>query len=561
MRLFRRDAFVVGIAGLMLVFTGWAWGGVVLWTQFVSCGLGAVAFLVALTPRDPSSPWRPQVRRGFAISGVIGALAATVICGLDASTLSEQRASTQELLPETILQPLSFSDWGLRGLGVGVAAAFAGMFITAFRTPTHTRKALLRFPPFWIGLALFTYIALQSLNPWGLVVERDLAWKIIPQDHVDWLPAGLAAPFVGDNDPGGMNGWRQMLVLSGPWMLLCALRISIGSERVFVGLAWLTGINALAIGIVGNMVSAARSHEFLGYKPWPGRQPMFGPFVYKNHAGVYLYIAAAIVLALAAYLIVRKGSRADRGGSHLLAGLLFVLLVGASASTVSIGCMIAAASLLLLAPVLYFTDIRINGVFSPLPAVILLACGCILGYAAVDSGSLEKYRRRIEQKQVSLERMGSDDRAPIRRAAYAQMSDATCARLIYGSGAGSYRWVSPIYFAQQPEFLDYKGRLRARANYAHCDWIQALLELGVAGSLFVVAAAAWAIGKVRAAVRFRSAQLIILSAAILLPMLHASLDFILYFTPHLTLLALACAWIALAEERRACEPAGEAMAL
>lgn len=535
----------------MLVFTGWAWGGVVLWTQFATCCLGALALLVALMPQDPHSPHRSRLRRGFLISLVMGLVAAGGLGLIDWLELSKQRNATLQLIPDATLPDIAFADWGLRGAGVGAGLAVAGMFATVFGIPTSTRSSLLRFPPFWIGVALFGYIAVQSLNPWGLVVERDLTWNIVPQDHITWLPAGLAAPFIGDRDPGGMNGWRQMLILSGPWMLLCALRVSLLRERTYVTLSWLICLNALAVGFVGNLFAAARAREFLGFRPWPDRQPVFGPFVYKNHAGIYLYLAAAVALALAAHLIVSKGSRADRGGIHLLAALLFILLLGLSASTLSIGAVTVVLSLLLLSPVLYFYDMRLRAALSPLPALILLGAACIIGYAALDSGNLQKYRRRIEEKATAFERRGEDDRAPLRRAAFAQIEQGSTLRLLSGWGAGSYRWVAPPFLAQQPEFLDYKGRLRGRSNFAHCDWIQAGLEWGVLGLAFVAAGLCWLAVKLRSAVVSRSAHLCVLAVVLVALLLHAAIDFIFYFTPILTLLVFILAWLATALDKLA----------
>lgn len=546
-----RELNVAVIAGCTLVFTGWAWGGVVLWTQFATCGLGALALLVALTPRDPDSPYMVGVRRSWMHSLILGALVAAVFAGLDIRRLLEQRASTLELVPDTTLAPIAFRDWGLRGLGIGVAVAVAGLFLTAFRTPTHTRSALLRFPPFWIGLALFIYIAVQSLNPWGIVVERDTYWKTLPLEHISWLPAGLDAPFVGDSDPGGMNGWRQMLILSGPWMLLCAMHIAVIHQRTLVRLAWVVGLNSLAVGVVGAVVASGNDFSFLGFENWFAHKAPFGPFIYKNHAGIYLYLSAALALALTARLIVRKGDRADRGGPHLLSGLLVVMLCLCAVSTLSVGALIGAGMMLIVAPLLYFTDPKIRMALSVVPALMMVTCGTIIVYFAMASADLNALRQRIEQKQADIARTGADDRTPIRRATIAQIEDGGVQRVVFGWGAGSYRWTSPVYFAQQPEFVDTKGRLWARANFAHCDWLQALLEWGIVGGTLLLIGLGWLLVKVRNAWRRRSASLLALSTGLVVVLVHASFDFTFYFTPALTLLALMLAWLTSAEAAEA----------
>lgn len=533
------------------MFTGWAWGGVVLWTQFVTCGLGALALLVALTPRDPSSTLRTTVTRGHLLAAALGAAAGLCLAAHDWVEAGNMRAATLQLVPDAELPALALSDWASRGALLAAGLCLAGMFASALRVPTHARSTLLRFPPFWIGAALFGYIAVQSLNPWGLVVERDLTWKIISQDPVSWLPAGLDAPFIGDRDPGGMNGWRQMLILSGPWMLLCALRLAVTRRRTFTILAWLIGLNSLAIGAVGAVVASGKDFSFLGFKTWFAHHAPFGPFIYRNHAGIYLYLSAAVMLALTAYLIARKGDRADRGGPHLLAAILFVMLCLAAASTLSIGAILVAAALLALAPALYFVDRHVRSALSPAPAIMLLGCGALVVYVAASSTNLDALRQRIEKKRDYVEQAGSDDRAPLRRATLAQIGDAGASKVLFGWGAGSYRWTSPPYLARQPEFVDAKGRLWTRANFAHCDWLQALLEWGFVGCVMPVLALAWLVLKVRNAWRRRSASLLALSAGLVVMLAHASLDFILYFTPALTLVALMLAWLGSAEDAEA----------
>lgn len=535
----------------MLVFTGWAWGGVVLWTQFVTCGLGALALLVALTPRDQTSPFLATAIRGYLWSLAIGAMAGVSVAAYDWMQVDNIRAATLQLVPDAVLPALALSDWAGRGALVAAGLGLTGMLVTALRIPTHARSVLLRFPPFWIGAALFGYVAVQSLNPWGLVVERDLTWKIIPQDYITWLPAGLDAPFIGDRDPGGMNGWRQILILSGPWMLLCALRVAIVRRRTLVTLAWIAGLNALAIGVVGAVVASGKDFTFLGFKNWFAHKAPFGPFIYKNHAGIYLYLSAALMLALTVHLIARKGDRADRGGPHLLAAILFVLLCLAAASTLSIGAIIAASALLILAPALYFADRHVRAALSPAPAIMLLGCGALVIYVAASSTNLGALRQRIEKKRDYVEQRGDDDRAPLRRATLAQIDDADGAKALFGWGAGSYRWTSPPYLARQPEFIDAKGRLWARANFAHCDWLQALLEWGAVGAVIIASALIWLASKIGSALRRRSASLLALSAGILIVLLHVTLDFALYFTPSLSLLALMAAWIASADDAEA----------
>jgi O-antigen ligase len=113
-----------------------------------------------------------------------------------------------------------------------------------------------------------------------------------------------------------------------------------------------------------------------------------------------------------------------------------------------------------------------------------------------------------------------------------------------GWGAGSYRWVSPVYQAEQKALQDDRGRLRVRALYAHHDWLQLFAEVGLLGLLPLGVFLYWLGRKVRAAFRPGHPEAIPLAGLLLLFALHASFDLLCWFTPLLTVLALIVAALA-----------------
>ena len=51
-----RELTVSLLTALLLTFTAWAWGGVVLWTQWFVAGLGLLTLAISLLPvTDPAS--------------------------------------------------------------------------------------------------------------------------------------------------------------------------------------------------------------------------------------------------------------------------------------------------------------------------------------------------------------------------------------------------------------------------------------------------------------------------------------------------------------------------
>jgi O-antigen ligase len=110
-----------------------------------------------------------------------------------------------------------------------------------------------------------------------------------------------------------------------------------------------------------------------------------------------------------------------------------------------------------------------------------------------------------------------------------------------GWGAGSYRWVSPVFQADEKPLQDANGKLAIRATYAHCDWLQMLAEWGVVGMLPVLAGLWWLGRWICRACRRGHPEAIPLAGVLILVSLHASLELIFWFTPLLYSLALIVA--------------------
>lgn len=539
-----RELLVAALAAVLVTFTAWTWGGVVLWTQWVAAALGLLALATALFPVDsaPRSPLRPA-----ALPLVLGLATAAALIGSDLALLLEQRDDLRLMLPGAEPPPLRFAQWGARGLLAGAFVALAALVIAGLARPSDARRRLLRFPPFWLGLFLFGWIACQSWNTWGIVDQGDLFWRILPRDHLAWLPSGLAAPFASDEPPGGMNGWRQLLILVGPWAALCALRCAVRHRASYAWLAAIAVANGLGVAIVGNLCRANRWESFLGFSHPEFDAYPFAPFLYRNHAGAFLCLAAALALALMFQLAKRRGDKADRGGPHLLLGLAALALAMGAASTFSFfSAGVAAALILAVMPAAYLADARLRAALSPAPALAMALLVGFVAYAGLESADARQWRHKLYAKQRMMNQTGGDDRAPFRQVVGMMLAEAPLSRVVSGYGAGSFRWTSPTHMAAHPEFLDRRGKLAYRATHAHNDWLQALVEWGLAGLVVVVGTAVFLFRRVRAQFVRPRAQAIALLAGILLFAAHAGVDFLL-FPPHLVLLAVTAPWLMLLE--------------
>ena len=511
------------LAGLILVLAPWGWGGVVLWTVAAALGLAAAAFVAtfaeARTQRAAMAVW---------FLGLVLALVGAFLEGAD--------PWTYRWLDYVCFPAAAF-------LGSSIAAFLLSRDLTA-RPAAELRRELFRSVPFWAGVALFTYFVVQDLNAWGVVVDREAFWAkqgmpgidvgkfdIRPLPYLHWLPSGLNAPFsAADTSQPPMNAWRQMMVLGAPWLLFCALHVGLHRRRGYVWLAWITVLMACAVGAFG-FLNQQSNGSILGY-PVPYNTTCFGTFMSRNHAGVYLYLHAALALGLTFWHIRRAGENTLKGGPHLVAAFLafaLALLVALTNSTGGVGIVLALFVVSL--PLAYYFGfpgsrgsrqriIIVTGV------AMLLSAAAIL--AMVD---LKPIIERFKMKAATYQKAGTDDRAPLRRATWSLISDAGwTGRAWVGYGAGSYRWISSPYQAQQKE-LQRDGKLFYRAIHAHNDWLEMLADWGIVGLLAVFAGLFWLGRRLIRAFHAGHPETVPLALGLLLMMAHAWVDLLFWFTP------------------------------
>ena len=518
-----RELTVMILAGLILVLAPWGWGGVVLWTVAAALGFAAAAFIAAFaearTQRIAMAAW---------FFGLLLAL---------------YGASAEGAAPWTYrwLDYVCFPACAL--VGSSIAAFLLSRDLTS-RPAAELRRELFRSVPFWAGVALFTYFAIQDFNAWGIVVDREAFWAkqglpgidvgkfdIRPQPYLSWLPSGLNAPFsAADTSQPPMNAWRQMMILGAPWLLFCALQIGLRRRRAYVLLGWVTVLMACTVGAFGFLHQQSNG-SILGY-PVPYNTTCFGTFMNRNHAGVYLYLHAALALALTFWHIRRAGENTLKGGPHLVAAFLafaLALLVTLTSSTGGVGVVLALFILSL--PLGYYFGFP-GSRGSRKQIVIVTGAAMLLSAAAILAMvDLKPIIDRFQKKAATYQKVGTDDRAPLRRATWSLISDGGwTGRAWVGFGAGSYRWISPPYQAQQKE-MQRDGKLFYRAIYAHNDWLEMLADWGIAGMLAVFAALLWLGRRLFRAFHAGHPETVPLALALLLLMAHAWVDLLFWFTP------------------------------
>ena len=518
-----RERTVMLLAGVVLVVAPWGWAGVVLWTVAAALGLAAAAFFAVVAEARAQ-----RVVMAVAAVGLVAALGVAVADGLEPFSY---RWLDHVCFPAALLAGSSLA-WFLLSRDL------------VSRPAAEIRAEMLRSIPFWAGVLLFAYFAVQDWNAWGVAVDREAFWAaqglpgidvgkfdVRQQEYVRWLPSGLRAPFSSaETSQPPMNAWRQMMTLGAPWLLFLALRHGLRRRRGYLILGWTSVLAALAVGAFG-VLNQKSYGTVLGF-PVPYNTQSFGTFMNRNHAGVYLYLHAGVALALTFWHIRRAGDNVLRGGPHLAAAFLafaLALLAALTNSTAGAACGLA---LLVLAPVAAYW-FGFPGSGGSRRRIMLITGGALaLSAAAVlFVADLRPLLARVQAKATNYQATGFDDRAPLRRATWALATDGGwTGRVWVGYGAGSYRWVSPPYQAMQPEMV-HQGKLRFRALHAHNDWLEMLAEVGVIGLLPLLAFFGWLGRKLFRAFRPGHPETYPLALGLILLGLHATIDLLIWFTP------------------------------
>lgn len=449
--------------------------------------------------------------------------------------------------------------WNVAGMGawpvviaVAMAAAtFAAMFVPlacgdSAETARGNARRLLRFPIFWLGLALFAIFVCQHFNPAYIVVfpeDPKKIWTVFSiSSHISWLPSGVDAPFGFERV--SMNALRQLCVFGSAWLVLCALWCGLRSRRIRAWLMWVLVLNAVLLAAFCILRwSRNASWEFLGYRT--GAASFFGVFSYKNHAAEFFALSVSMSVSLALVVWRKNTEKFKRSGAHVLLAVFALFSWIALLCTASFMGVVEAAIWLPAVPALIFFSrlLRLRRTAKIALAIVTLMIVSLAGvwFATAD---MDATWAKIGDKFEKMKKEELDDRAP-RRELARRMYHFDTETEIFGWGAGAFRWVAPDFQRKMPEFQydrgKRKGKLRTRSEYAHCDAWQMLTEWGALGSALFAAGTLWfAVFALRNVRRWR-AESVALLLGIALFAAHSCLDFVTFNPGLLLMLAGAVA--------------------
>lgn len=303
--------------------------------------------------------------------------------------------------------------------------------------------------------------ALWTALPGRDVVERGFT---LLGEPLPWLPLSLA-PY---------DSMASALWLLPPLAIIAAI-LRLGAYRE----SWLAaalGVASFAGVLLG--VLQVTSADVLD-SPWylypiTNNGMATGFFANSNHMATLLIVTIPFMVALLG--VKRGGSRylqQNAGRYAILGGAILVLLLGLalnpSTAGVGLGLAVVAASLL------------IHVSLATRWARLAIATVGLLGLAAV----VAIFTAPLD---TTLSAVGSDQSFSSRATSFANSLHAAGDLFPVGSGSGSFGSVYPAY--ENPDVVD-----QWFVNHVHNDYIELILETGLAGMLLILVFLLWWTGR------------------------------------------------------------------
>jgi O-antigen ligase len=340
---------------------------------------------------------------------------------------------------------------------------------------------LLKFPIFWIGLALLALIIVQALNPAWRFVQDSRSWWMTATEHIEWLPRGVEGPF----ERGGP--WRNLMIYAATWMTTCAVWIGFTRRRTLQIFLTVIVVNGLLVALLGIAQRLVPTDKIFWLIPSPNAG-FFASFIYRNHAAGFLHLVLVATLALAVWYYQRGVRRLEKSTPAGLFGFFGACLAVGLVLSYSRGTTLVMLAFFSIC-VIGFLVRRFNGARESRQSLVFISLVLVLG--AFLAAGLLAFQSQLHAAWERMERLafGEDDTVKFRQQANQATSDMVKAQMPLGAGSGSFRFLFPMYQQRYPDiFIKQTGLLRGRRyvwDHAHNDFLEFTAELGVPGLLII----------------------------------------------------------------------------
>ena len=292
-----------------------------------------------------------------------------------------------------------------------------------------------------------------------------------------WLPSS-ALPALSFRELWQFNG----IVLSCYNVLLVLQR-----RRTLRRLLALMALNALALAVFGTFQKLTRADGlFFGLVDSP-QSYFFSSFVYHNHWGAFTLLSLAVCLGLLFHQLRRSGHRDFWHSPAFMGGVAVVFLAataplsGSRSSTLLCALFILGATGHYLATVVRHRRERHE---SSTALIVVVVATLALAAAAIAFLSRETMGRRLQDTIGQFGQLQTEDSANSRLRLYRDTWAMAQARPLFGWGLETYGHVFMIYNSAPDPGV---GSWKPYYEEAHNDWLQALAEVGFAGTALLLA--------------------------------------------------------------------------
>ncbi len=399
----------------------------------------------------------------------------------------------------------------------------------------HTWPRLLRFPLFWLGLGLIGYVAIGAFNPAWERVSTNVVWFIRSKDHVAWLPSSIEAPFER------MNAGRMLVIYGSCWLLVCGLWTALTRRAAVQTILTALIVNGMVLALLGIIQKMADAKTMLWFIKVPATS-FHSTFVYKNHAGAYFNLLLAITLGLGIWHHVRSLRRLERSSPAPVFAFGVVVIGSCVFMSDSRTAMLLLGGYLVLALIVYliWRGRDRSAVTSPAASALLALGAAAIAAAAAYFLNLDQSIDQIQNAFGAGREAAIDSRVTARTATFELFKDQP----VTGWGAGSFRHAFPIHQQNYPEIFRGPGGQVLFWDHAHNDYVQALAELGLIGTLFPTIALLWLLTKLCRLGALAHPAFLLMILGFGLTLAHSWVDFPLYNVAILT--TFCAAWVLVA---------------
>lgn len=369
------------------------------------------------------------------------------------------------------LARLAISVWGSLAAFITVAGIFA--------TRRNGNKRLLPVRWLWPFLAINALVLASCLNP-------SFTAKVLDGEAL-LAHTGAAHPAL-PSTAHPATSLRHLWLFDALYLSAFNL-VLVGRRGALRRLLLLASVNAVLLSVFGTLQKLLADGLFFGAVPSPNSR-FFATFVYGNHWAAF----AVLMVAIAGGLLFRHVRRNDGGskarGRTVLGvlGLLLIaitpLIAGSRAGTL----MMAALFMIFGAQVL---SKRLHpGRHRRGPRVLAMAvCGLSAAGAAIWLG-----REALEDRWQDTRNQLQGELLTGRRDLYRDTWQLVAQQPAFGWGLGSY---GKVFLLIRPRPLEANRQYERSYADAHSDWLQALAEVGLSGTVLfgLCAAVPWWSGR------------------------------------------------------------------